>query len=55
MPSVAVALPESLARPLRLGRPPVVGRVARGRLLLDLRTVPADHDDALAAAVLACS
>jgi L-seryl-tRNA(Ser) seleniumtransferase len=55
VPSVALALPESLARPLRLGRPPVVGRVAHGRLLLDLRTVPADQDDVLAAAVLACS
>ncbi len=53
LPSVALALPEELARPLRLGEPPVVGRVLRGRLLLDLRTVPPDHDDALAAAVLA--
>jgi hypothetical protein len=33
----------------------VVGRVLRGRLLLDLRTVPEDQDDALAAAVLAVS
>ncbi|HEU5160512.1 MAG TPA: L-seryl-tRNA(Sec) selenium transferase [Streptosporangiaceae bacterium] len=55
LPSVALALPEALARPLRLGDPPVVGRVLRGRLLLDLRTVPPDQDDTLAAAVLTCS
>jgi L-seryl-tRNA(Ser) seleniumtransferase len=55
LPGVAIALPESLARPLRRGDPPVVGRVVRGRLLLNLRTVPPEHDDALAAAVLACS
>ncbi|HEY7487646.1 MAG TPA: L-seryl-tRNA(Sec) selenium transferase [Streptosporangiaceae bacterium] len=55
LPSVALALPESLARPLRTGDPPVVGRVVRGRLLLDLRSVPPDQDEALAAAVLACT
>jgi L-seryl-tRNA(Ser) seleniumtransferase len=55
LPSVALALSEELARPLRLGEPPVVGRVLRGRLLLDLRTVPPDQDDVLAAAVLAVS
>jgi L-seryl-tRNA(Ser) seleniumtransferase len=53
--SVAIALPESLALPLREGRPAVVGRVVRGRLLLDLRSVDPDQDDALAAAVLACT
>ncbi|WP_433686114.1 L-seryl-tRNA(Sec) selenium transferase [Micromonospora carbonacea] len=51
--SWALALPERYARPLRLGHPPVLGRVARGRLLLDLRCVPATADDALRAAVLA--
>jgi L-seryl-tRNA(Ser) seleniumtransferase len=55
LPSVALALPDALARPLRRGEPPVVGRVLRGRLLLDLRTVPPDQDDTLAAAVLAVS
>jgi L-seryl-tRNA(Ser) seleniumtransferase len=55
IPSVALALPAELARPLRGGDPPVVGRTVRGRLLLDLRTVPPDRDDALVAAVLACS
>ncbi|WP_431912165.1 L-seryl-tRNA(Sec) selenium transferase [Micromonospora carbonacea] len=51
--SWALALPERYARPLRLGDPPVLGRVARGRLLLDLRCVPAAADDALRAAVRA--
>ncbi|MDP9394781.1 MAG: L-seryl-tRNA(Sec) selenium transferase, partial [Actinomycetota bacterium] len=52
IPGSAVALPESLARPLRTGRVPVVGRVDRGRLLLDLRCVPADRDDDVVAAVV---
>ncbi|GAA0725233.1 L-seryl-tRNA(Sec) selenium transferase [Dactylosporangium roseum] len=52
LPSVAVALPEDLARPLRLGDPAVVGRVEHGRLLLDLRCVPEDQDKALTAAVV---
>jgi L-seryl-tRNA(Ser) seleniumtransferase len=50
--SWAVALPEKYAAALRLGDPPVVGRVDNGRLLLDLRCVPAELDEALAAAVL---
>jgi L-seryl-tRNA(Ser) seleniumtransferase len=37
---------------LRAGRPPVIGRIADERLLLDLRSVPAAHDRELAAAVL---
>ena len=58
MPSRAVALePEDrtaadLAAALRGGRPAVVGRVAEGRLLLDLRTVDPAVDDALAGAVV---
>ncbi|MFG2010337.1 L-seryl-tRNA(Sec) selenium transferase [Micromonospora sp. NPDC048868] len=52
LPSWALALPERYASPLRLGDPPVLGRVVRGRLLLDLRCVPADADAALRAAVL---
>ncbi|MBF8194583.1 L-seryl-tRNA(Sec) selenium transferase, partial [Nonomuraea sp. K274] len=55
LPSVALALPERLALPLRLGDPAVVGRVAEGRLLLDLRSVPPDQDDELVRAVLACT
>lgn len=49
--SWALALPERYAEPLRLGDPPVLGRVERGRLLLDLRCVPADRDPAVAAAI----
>jgi L-seryl-tRNA(Ser) seleniumtransferase len=44
LPSAAVALPEALSAPLRLGDPPVVGHVHDGRLYLDLLTVPAVHD-----------
>jgi L-seryl-tRNA(Ser) seleniumtransferase len=49
--SWALALPERYAEPLRLGDPPVLGRVERGQLLLDLRCVPDDRDPAVAAAV----
>ncbi|ROT29829.1 L-seryl-tRNA(Sec) selenium transferase [Micromonospora sp. HM5-17] len=52
--SWALALPESYAAPLRTGNPPVVGRLDRGRLLLDLRCVPPDQDDVLRAAILRC-
>jgi L-seryl-tRNA(Ser) seleniumtransferase len=51
LPGWAVALPAELARPLRAGDPPVVGRVEDGRLLLDLRAVPADADEVVVAAV----
>ncbi|MFJ8579689.1 L-seryl-tRNA(Sec) selenium transferase [Micromonospora sp. NPDC093277] len=50
--SWALSLPERYAEPLRAGKPPVLGRVLRGRLLLDLRCVPADADETLRAAVL---
>jgi L-seryl-tRNA(Ser) seleniumtransferase len=53
LPSWALALEENRAGPLRCGDPPVVGRIERGRLLLDLRCVPSTLDDALARAVLA--
>jgi L-seryl-tRNA(Ser) seleniumtransferase len=53
LPSAAVALPERYAAALRTGRPAVLGRVERGRCLLDLRAVPPGSDDDLAAAVLA--
>ncbi len=46
IPSAAVTLPAAAAEPLRLGEVPVVGRVERGRLLLDLIAVP-PADDAL--------
>jgi L-seryl-tRNA(Ser) seleniumtransferase len=51
IPSAAVSLPADLAGPLRLGEPPVVGYVARGRLLLDLVTVPPHQDRVLLGAV----
>ncbi|GAB7037634.1 MULTISPECIES: L-seryl-tRNA(Sec) selenium transferase [Catenuloplanes] len=44
LPSWAVSLPEAYARRLRLGDPAVLGRVERGRLLLDLRCVPGSRD-----------
>ena len=53
LPSSAVELDAGLAEPLRTGTPPVLGRVERGVLLLDLRSVPPGDDDVLAAAVLA--
>jgi L-seryl-tRNA(Ser) seleniumtransferase len=53
LPGWAVAVDERLAAPLRTGRPPVVGRVEQGRLLLDPRCVPDASDAELLAAVLA--
>jgi L-seryl-tRNA(Ser) seleniumtransferase len=60
--SAAVSLPSALAAALRDGprvrdgrQPAVVGRVAAGRLLLDLRAVAADDDIALTEAVLAAA
>ena len=55
LPGWAVALPERLAAALRTGADPVVGRIERGRCLLDLRCVPADADDRVIAAVVAAS
>jgi L-seryl-tRNA(Ser) seleniumtransferase len=51
LPSWAVAVPERYAHALRLGDPPVVGRVDNGRLLLDLRCIPSAQDETLVAAV----
>lgn len=42
---------EALARRLRLERPPVVGRIQRDRLLLDLRTVREDEVEMVGAAL----
>jgi L-seryl-tRNA(Ser) seleniumtransferase len=50
--SWALALPEAYAAPLRAGHPPVVGRLDRGRLLLDLRCVPPERDETVCAAIL---
>lgn len=52
--SVALAVPgkpERVARQLRVGSPGVVGRVQAGELLLDLRSLAAEDDDALVAAL----
>ena len=53
LPSFACALEESLAGPLRLADPPVVGIVRDGRLLLDCRTLGDDQLDSVVAAVRA--
>jgi L-seryl-tRNA(Ser) seleniumtransferase len=42
--SAGLSLPPSLAEPLRLGDPPLLGHVEGGRLVLDLMAVPADLD-----------
>ena len=62
LPSAAVALSEDLAAPLRAGPPvrrgdvpAVAGRVEKGRLLLDLRSVDPQDDARLIAAVLAAA
>jgi L-seryl-tRNA(Ser) seleniumtransferase len=58
VPSAAVALPEDLALPLRHGdavrrgeAPAVVGRIEKGTLLLDLRSVVPEDDARLIAAI----
>ena len=53
LPSAAVSLPEPYAERLRGGEPAVLGRVERGRCLLDLRAVEETDDAALRRAVLA--
>ena len=62
LPSAAIALDEDLALPLRHGPavrrgqvPAVVGRIEKGRLLLDLRSVDPADDDALVSAILAAA
>jgi L-seryl-tRNA(Ser) seleniumtransferase len=52
LPSWSLSLPQPYAESLRTTAPPVVGRVERGRLLLDLRCVPPESDDDVVAAVL---
>jgi len=56
IPSFAIALDGdavALERRLRLGDHPVIGRIAQGRLILDLRSIPASQDDAFTRAVSA--
>ncbi|WP_299518551.1 L-seryl-tRNA(Sec) selenium transferase [uncultured Serinicoccus sp.] len=55
LPGWALALPEGLAGPLRLGDPAVLARVHDGRCLLDPRCVPPAQDAVLAGAVLAAA
>jgi L-seryl-tRNA(Ser) seleniumtransferase len=55
IPSWAVAVDPTLTGPLRTHEPPVVGRVERGRLLLDLRCVPPSSDETVRAAVVAAA
>ena len=55
LPSAAISLPEELVVPLRRGEPAVVGRLESGRLLLDLRSVPAEQDEPLVHAILAAA
>jgi L-seryl-tRNA(Ser) seleniumtransferase len=51
VPSYACAVEETLAEPLRVGEPPVVGIVRDGRLLLDCRTLTDAEAAEVAAAV----
>jgi len=54
LPSVACAIEEELATPLRRADPPVVAVVRDGRTLLDCRTLADAELDEVAAAVAAC-
>ncbi len=54
LPGWAVSLPPGYAARLRLHDPAVVGRLERGRCLLDLRCVPPDEDQTIVRAVIAC-
>src|SRR4029077_11148713 len=53
IPGEALSLPgdDALLARLRHGDPPVVGYLRQGRLLLDLRTVAPEDDEALVAAI----
>jgi L-seryl-tRNA(Ser) seleniumtransferase len=51
LPSAAVALDHGFAAALRLGTPAVMGRVERGRYLLDLLAVAPEDDATLVEAV----
>jgi L-seryl-tRNA(Ser) seleniumtransferase len=53
LPGPAVAIDVALVQPLRAGDPPLVGRIADGRLLLDVRTLTDEEADQAAAAVRA--
>jgi len=59
VPSAGVAIaarhPDRIARALRSGRPPVIGRIEAGRVIVDLRTVEATRDDDLVGAIRAAT
>jgi len=61
VPSVALAIthstlaPDALASALRAGTPPVIVRVAEGRVLVDLRTVAPEDEETLVAALRAAA
>ncbi len=59
LPTRALAVthpaPHALALALRRGAPPIVGRIAEDRLILDPRTVPPEMDEALVRAVAAAN
>ncbi|WP_298327583.1 L-seryl-tRNA(Sec) selenium transferase [Haloactinopolyspora sp.] len=55
LPSWGLGLDAALAAPLRTGHPPVVGRVERDQLVLDLRCVAPEDDDTVRAAVVAAA
>ena len=58
MPTKLVAIssdqPDALANGLRLNDPPIIGRIAKDRLLLDPRTVLADQEVDLLRAIYRC-
>jgi L-seryl-tRNA(Ser) seleniumtransferase len=51
--TVPTARPSRTARRLRLGDPPVIGRIEHDRLVLDLRCIDPDSDGALVGALQA--
>ena len=56
IPSHAIAISgqaDDIERRLRTGRVPVIGRIAQGHVLLELRSVPPAHDDQLVRAAIA--
>ena len=55
LPGWALRLPTRLADPLRSGEVPVVGRVADGACLIDLRCIPKDQDQVLAEQIIAAA
>ncbi|HJQ00773.1 MAG TPA: L-seryl-tRNA(Sec) selenium transferase [Jatrophihabitans sp.] len=53
LPGWALSLPARFAEPLRTGDPAVIGRIERGRCLLDLRCIEPSDDPAVLAAIRA--